>query len=207
MPSRTNELLREAEALSANGSSISRAERKFDGPDEAAAYFEGLKARLGDLTNWNLNSGLSTYELFDENGKPSADTLLKRGRFVRIKLRATGKSDWVRIEEILESTDEMVVTVRPTFDPTGDPPDRSSVAHFFSAKATNNFCVRTDDRFVRMYVIGLNENTNTDDAEGMVEAARNAAIANLGYYLGIQKAEWTKFCESFLSDDGQGQAK
>jgi hypothetical protein len=51
-----------------------------------------------------------------------------------------------------------------------------------------------------MYVIGLNEITNTEKTGGLLESARNLATANLGHYLGVQKAAWTKFCENFLNN-------
>jgi hypothetical protein len=50
-----------------------------------------------------------------------------------------------------------------------------------------------------LYVIGLNERLNSGHTSGMIETVRNTAVANIGYYLGIQKAEWKKFCESFFA--------
>ena len=36
------------------------------------------------------------------------------------------------------------------------------------------------------------------ESSNPIEAARNIATANLGYYLGIQKAMWKDFCKNFL---------
>ena len=96
----------------------------------------------------------------------------------------------------------MVVTVRPTYDPTDAPVDKSVVSHFFADSATNNFCTLLRGNTVGAYVIGIGERQNTSDTSGMLESVRNAAVANIGPYLGIQSAEWTKFCNSLLADDG-----
>jgi hypothetical protein len=122
-------------------------------------------------------------------------------------LPATGKSDWVRVEEIYDRPDELTITVRPTYDPTGDPPQTGKVSHFFSSRTTNNFCAFRREATVYLYVIGLNEKLNEDHDSGVVEKVRNALVGNIGYYLGIQKAEWTKFCTSFLSDDEELAAR
>jgi hypothetical protein len=46
----------------------------------------------------------------------------------------------------------------------------------------------------------LNEKTNADETEGVIETARNFATANLGRYLGIQKTQWKTFCENFIEN-------
>jgi len=200
MPDRTRELLKLTESLPEDEFSINYATREFTSDADADTYFDGLKARIADLSHWNDKSGLSTYELFDGNGNPIADTRIKIAQFIKITLSGSGKSDWVRVRDIAVSQDELVISVQPTYDPTEIPPQTGKISHFFSADATNNFCAFCEDTVVSMYVIGLNERQNTGHASGMIEAARNAAVANVGYYLGIQKAEWTKFCKHFLSD-------
>jgi hypothetical protein len=193
-------LLRQAETLPEDESSVSSAEREFKTERSAAKFFLDLKPSLLNLRNWNENSGLSVYEHFDRGGRKTADDRpIEEGDFVRITLRGSGKSDWVRVEKILSGADEMIVTVRPSYDPTDDPPRRGETSHFFHAGAVNNFCAYHEGKNVGMYVIGLNEKPNSDATSGAIETARNTLVANLGYYLGVQKAEWTKFCESFLN--------
>jgi hypothetical protein len=204
MQFRTEELLQRTESLPADEFSINHGERMFQTEAEADGFFTELKAKMLDFNAWNDKSGLSTFEQCDDNGKPD-DQHLRQGSFVRINLPGTGKSDWVRIEEIQNTDNELVVTVRPTYDPTGDPPQTGKVSHFFSSKTTNNFCTYRNGKTVYIYVIGLNEQLNDDHASGLIEKARNALVGNLGYYLGVQKAEWTKFCNSFLYD-GEEQA-
>jgi hypothetical protein len=199
MALRTRELLEEGESLPKDHFSVNYGEREFTNEQEAAAFLDDLKQRLVDITKWNEHAGLSSYELFDQNGVPIGRPIVA-GLFMRITLMASGKPDWVKVENVFESPDEIVITVKPTYDPTENPPQTGKTSHFFSAAATNNFCACRERNRVSLYVIGLNETLNSGHTSGLIETARNTMVANLGYYLGVQKAEWTKFCESFLSD-------
>ena len=203
---RTRELLREGESLPEDHFSVNYGGREFTTEQEAAAYLVDLKKRLIDIKKWNQHAGLSTYELIDQNGVP-VERPIAPGLFMRITLTASGKPDWVKVENVFESPDEMVITVKPTYDPTEDPPQTGKTSHFFTAAATNNFCAFREGNKVSLYVIGLNETLNSGHTSGLVETARNTMVANLGYYLGIQKAEWTKFCKSFLSDGTEQAAR
>jgi hypothetical protein len=196
---RTRELLEEGKSLPKDHFSVNCAKREFENERDAAVFLNDLKKGLVDIKKWNQHGGLSSYELFDQNGVP-VERPISRGLFIRIKLTASGKPDWVKVEDIFESPDEIVITVKPTYDPTVDPPQTGKISHFFSADATNNFCAFREVNKVSLYVIGLNETLNSGHTSGLIETARNTMVANLGYYLGVQKAEWTKFCESFLSD-------
>lgn len=194
--------MQRTESLPADEYSINNGEREFADEAEAESFFTDLEVKMLDFNVWNDKSGLSTFQQCDEHGQPT-DQKLRKDAFVRIDLPGTGKSDWVRIEDIFQSDNELVVTVRPTYDPTGDPPQTGKVSHFFSSQTTNNFCAFRNGKVIYMYVIGLNEKLNDDHASGLIEKARNALVGNLGYYLGVQKAEWTKFCNSFLYDGGE----
>ena len=180
-----------------NTSSVSSAKRNFTDEEQARSVFLEVKEKLLNLDNWNKNSGLSSFEIFDENGDVQADKTIRPGGFERITLPGTGKNDWVRVIDIYNDENETVITVKPTYDPTDGNPDKKSVSHFFTDEATNNFCLQKDDKSVTMYVIGLNEKQNSGETDSMVETVRNVAVANLGSYLGIQKSEWTTFCENF----------
>jgi hypothetical protein len=200
MPKRIEEILKQFEHVPEDERSINFAEREFADDGAARQYFAELRERFTEMASWNKYSGLSSYEIFDENGEPTPDQRVRVGLFLKISLAGSGKADWVRIEEIYEATGELIVTVRPAYDPTADDVRRDTTSHFFSSDATNNFCAVRDDRFVRVYVIGLNEKLNSDETAGIVETVRNTAVANLGSYLGVQSSEWTKFCNSFLSE-------
>jgi hypothetical protein len=200
MPKRTDEILKLAELGPEDERSINFAEREFEDDSTARQYFAELRKRFVEIARWNACAGLSSYELFDENGESTTDQRIRVGLFLKIALTGSGKADWVRIEEVYEAIEELIVTVRPTYDPTSDQVRTDTTSHFFTSDATNNFCAVRDDRFVRVYVIGLNEKANLGETDGVIETVRNAAVANVGSYLGVQTGEWTKFCNSFLSE-------
>ena len=207
MALRTRELLKQTESLPEDEFSVNCAEREFADSQSASDYFNELKQRFVDLSHWNENSGLSSYELFDRDGQPVSDQRIKPGLFLRITLTGSGKSDWVGVEDVYASPEELVITVSPIYDPTEKPQQTGTISHFFTAGATNNFCALHEGNKVSVCVIGLNERLNSGHTSGLIETVRNAAVANFGYYLGIQKAEWKKFCNSLLTDEADHARK
>lgn len=179
-------------------SSIACATRKFSGEPEARKIFGELKEKLFRVERWNADSGLSSFELFDESGKRAAEKTAKVGDFIRLTLTGSGKSDWVKIINVSETEDETILTVQPSYNPTETEPNRTVTSHFFTTESTNNFCLQIKGDTLNVYVIGLDEKSNTEATNNFVEAARNVVTANVGHYLGIQKGEWTTFCENFL---------
>lgn len=202
MNSKFQDLLKQAEtqarATTPQQSSVTCSERSFSNDDEAGVFFERLKQKLLRIKDWNEKSGLSGYKLFDAKGNLSHRKQAIVGDFIRIALHGSGKYDWVKILDIFDAPDEIVLTVKPTFNPTEEHTDKSVTSHFFTSDATNNFCVERRGRAINFCVIGLSEKTNTKETDGFIEAARNFATANIGSYFGIQKSEWKTFTESFL---------
>lgn len=199
MTSRTVEkILRQAESSLAKDTSVCGAEREFDSETACKSAFEDAGRRLLDVDEWRKSSTPTSYALFDESGREISSRPIATGDFIRISVYGTGKYDWVRVDSIERPSDEIVLTVTASFDPTEQPPQKEVISHFFRPEATNNFCLRRTGRKLEMYVIGLGEHTNTEFADGIVEAARNVATANLGYYLGLQKSMWKEFCARFI---------
>lgn len=195
---KTDELLNEAK-LNTNQSSISSAGKGFETEEKAKQILPWLKSKLLNITEWNANALMSSYELFDEKGKFVEDGKIYVGSFIRIKLKASGKYDWVRVIDSFDAPDEFVLSVKPTFDPTEIVPDKSVVSHFFTDESTNNFCLLKKDKSIMFYVIGLSEKMNTNETEDAFETARNVAV-NTATYFGMQNAEWEKFCQHFIDD-------
>jgi hypothetical protein len=198
MKFKTDELL-ERSRLDENHSSFSSAEKTFDDEREAAKVFSILKTQLFDVNEWNSHAMLSSFELFNENGRALQTQKLADGVFMRISLKGAMKYDWVRIIDIYDEANEFIITVKPTFDPTDEKADKSVVSHFFTDESTNNFCLVRRTYMVTLCVIGLNEKMNSEETSGALETARNAAV-NLGSYLGVQRGEWEKFCHHFIDD-------
>ena len=202
MPFETERLIEERKTQPDDESSLNCEVCEFEDVEAARTAFEAVKKRLRDVNEWNSRAGLSSYELFDATGASLNSHTLQEGQFVKIALTGAGKSDWVRIKKVHETDNELVITVKPTYDPTDSPQQTGETSHFFTAEATNNFCAFCDGQKVAVYVIGLNEKLNSGHTSGIIETARNALVANLGHYLGVQKAEWNKFCDAML--DGLG---
>lgn len=201
MNSKIQELLELAELQAEKTpqeSSVTCASRNFSDDSEAENFFGKLKQKLFRIIDWNAKSGLTGYELFDENGSVSHRKQAVIGDFIRLTLHGSGKCDWIKIINIHDAPDEIILTVKPFFDPTSEQTDESVTSHFFTSEATNNFCIERKGKTINFRVIGLNEKTNTEETKSVIETIRNVATANIGSYFGIQKAEWQKLSESFL---------
>jgi hypothetical protein len=187
----------QAESSTAEVSSVSKARRNCLTQTEAENIFQQLTRKLFHIRQWNAESNISRFALFDENGCAKTENIAAIGDFVRITLPGSGKDDWVKIVEIYKTADEIVLTIQPSHNPT-DEANESTTSHFFTADSTNNFCLQKQGSTIKFYVIGLGEKSNTEDTSGIVETVRNVAAANIGHFLGIQKAQWQNFCDNFI---------
>ena len=187
----------QAESSTAEVSSVSSATRNCSTRTEAESVFQRLIQKLFQIEQWNSESDLSSFALFDENGCAKTEKIAVVRDFVRITLPGSGKDDWVKIVEIFEAADEIVLTVQPSHNPT-DEENESTTSHFFTADSTNNFCLQKNGLKLNFYVIGLGEKSNTEDTSGIIETVRNFATANIGHFLGVQKAQWQHFCDNFV---------
>lgn len=186
----------QAESDSPEQSSTASAERRFADVEEAATAFDRLREKLLHVRRWSENSGVNNYTLFDENGTDLGDSAARINDFICISLPGTGKNDWVKIIDFYQSDAEAVLTVQPSHNPTEK--NKNVTSHFFTAEATNNFCLERKGETVNFYVVGLNEKSNTADTKNLLESARNFVTANIGSLTGFQLAEWKTFCERFL---------
>lgn len=194
-------LLKAANSAPGNDASVNVATRRFADEEEASVFFREASSRLLRIEDWRKRSSLTTYDLFNDAGETVNEEPIGAGKYIRISLHGGGKYDWVRVMSVTDDPDEFVVTVKTSHDPTENPPDPNVISHFFGPEASNNFCFQRNDKAVAFYVIGLNERTNTGFADSLIESARNAAIANVGYYTGIQDKVWKEFASNFLKTD------
>jgi hypothetical protein len=207
MKGRLKELYEQANSSDKHDTSINGARRDCAAEAEAREDFLKFERKLFEISQWNSESALTSYTHFSAAGDELENRPLAEQDFIRISLTASGKYDWIKVIRIYRGADEIVLTVKPSFDPTEKAADKESTSHFFTNEATNNFCLQRDEKSILFYVIGLHEKTNLGETENALETARNAAVANLGYYLGIQKAEWKTFCRNFLEIDEDGKGK
>jgi hypothetical protein len=198
MSSEIEQLLKLANSTDVPTTSVNSARRNLASEAEARSFFDTVCGNLLDIEQWSENSTPSEYALFDQTGAEIHGRPISEGDFIRISIHGSGKYDWVLVLRILRTEDEMVITVRPSRDPTASADQSGTISHFFHEEARNNFCVQLDDRVVSIYVIGIDERQNVSETGGLVESVRNAAAANLSYFLGIQKGVWNEFCANFL---------
>lgn len=193
---------RQTESPTPEASSVASATRNFSSEAEAEQAFSHLREQLFRIEGWNKESEISSFALFDQNGNSQSEKLAAVGDFIKITLPGSGKDDWVKIIEIHETADEIVLSVQPSENPT-DKGSEQTTSHFFTADSTNNFCLQRINTKLNFYVVGLNEKSNTEETGGVLETVRNVAAANAGHYLGIQKAQWKTFCENFIAAEKQ----
>jgi hypothetical protein len=179
-------------------SSTTYASRAFPKTRDADDFFNKLSREFFRVREWNEKSTLTRFELFDEKGDICERQTAVVGDFIRLSMAGTGKADWVKVIEIIDEADEAILTIKPSYDPTENEPDKNTISHFFTSDSTNSFCLEKSNAIVSFYVIGLSEKTNTDETGNLIEKARNAAVSKVGPYFGIQKGEWKTFCANFL---------
>ena len=191
---------RQEESSDRDASSVASATRVYATETEAREQFSYFREKLFNILEWNECSPISSFELFDESGVSQPEKPAALGDFIKITLPGSGKDDWVKITAIDETSNEIILTVQPSHNPT-DPENEKNTSHFFTGDSTNNFCLQKTNGKLAFYVIGLNEKSNTEETDNVFETARNFATANLGRYLGIQKTQWKAFCENFLENE------
>ena len=203
MPSsnKIEELIEAANSSTEGDTSLNVAKRIFGDAGKCDAFFAKTCSDLVTITEWNRNSSATNYKLFDEAGTDIDSSPIAVGRFIRIGLYGSGKYDWVRVVEIFDELNEFVLKVKPSHDPTQDPVDPTLISHFFGPEAENNFCVQRNGKTVAFYVIGLSEKQNSKFTDSLIESARNVAVANVGYYSGLQKSVWKQFASNFVATE------
>ena len=200
MAGKTENLLAQANAANAEASSVNGAARFFPTEAEAVEVFQKLKRRLFAVEKWNAESEITRFGLFDADGSAQPEKNAAVGDYIKTVLPGSGKDDWVKIIEIFDAPNEIVLTVQPSPNPTGDA-QASATSHFFIADSTNNFCLQLIGAKIKFSVIGINERTNIKDTNGIVESVRNLATANIGSYFGIQNTQWQTFCDNFIGSE------
>lgn len=197
MNGKIENLLKRANETNAPDSSVTSSTRVFMTEAEAESVFYRLKEKLFCIEQWNVESAITSFTLYDSAGAAQPNKIAAVGDFIKAVLPGSGKDDWVQIAEITDTPDEIVLTVQPSRDPT-DQSGAATVSHFFAADSTNNFCLQKKGSKINFYVIGLDEKSNIEDTSGVVESVRNYATANIGYFFGIQKTQWQTFCDNFI---------
>jgi hypothetical protein len=172
---------------------------EFAHEQEARKFFEVAKQRLLAVNHWQELAGAATaaFQLTDENGS-NVDRSPEKNDHFKIDVPGPGSvtgegHDWVKVEDVVETTDTVAIMVRPATNPTNN---REDIAHFFKEEATSSFMVRKKGNKVIAGVYGRNEQPNTG-ADKLVDKIRNTAIA-AGAISGFSKLQWKQLVEGIV---------
>jgi len=169
--------------------------KSFNTMQEAHSFFERLKKRLCDISEWQHYAGALTasFKLCDENGD-EVNRAPQEGDHFKIDIPGPGPVtgdgfDWVQIQKVEEENTEqeesLSIIVHPATNPNNN---RQDIAHFFSEEATSCFMAKRVGTTVTMGVYGRNETPNVD-AEKVIDKARNTAVAG-GAIATFSKIQW-----------------
>jgi hypothetical protein len=134
-----------------------------------------------DLTKGNL----SRFQLTDGEGK-EASGYARRGWHFRIDLPAPGTDagrgfDWVKVEEIIESTSEETESIGLRVKPTSDPGSESEeTAHFYSSLSTSTFTI-------------------TREGKKVTDQLRNVLVGAAGM-VAFSKIQWKLLADALLGN-------
>ena len=144
--------------------------------------------------------------MFDKNGDISERQTAVVGDVIRLSKLGSGRTDWVKIIEIIDEPGEAILTVKPSYDPTEKGPKGETNSYFFASDSTNSFCLEKTDAIVSFYVIGRSEGANPNKTGTFIQKARKLAVSKVAAYFEIQKGEWKTFCANFLRlTDGENR--
>jgi hypothetical protein len=182
-------------------------EEKVTFQDEAAAgeFYQRVKSRLLDINHWGDISGAlsADFRLTDSGGHDVSRTP-QEGDYFRIDIPAPGIQtgegyDWVRIEQIIESAEGVDECVSIRVRPTSSPLNRNNdVAHFYTDAATSNFIVKRKGTEVTAGVYGRNEKPNIEEANSLLDKARNAIVGTGGVTL-FSQMQWKALVNGLIS--------
>lgn len=173
----------------------------FETGEEARAHFETVKSRLYLVNSWYSVCGgkFSKFRLCSPEGNDKKDCP-KQGDTIQIFTGTENEDgdgkDWVRIEKIIDDTEELSFTVRPCSAPTND---SDKTAHFYEDDATNTFSVKLKDKSVVTSIRGRNEKINTD-SDTLLNTIRNTAVALGGIIFG-SKAQWEALADGLIKTE------
>lgn len=168
---------------------------EFENAVEAKSFYKLARQRLCDINGWNEVATLpsATFQLSDRSGaalsRPARENDLVRIDIPGPGLPSSKGYDWVRVERIEEEKDQhtqrIILTLRPTTDPTNSNPD---IAHFFKSLATSTFLVEQKHNVVSAQYAGRNELINTDNTR-MADNIRNFLVG-LSAKMGASSPQW-----------------
>jgi hypothetical protein len=129
------------------GSSNTESEQHLSSEEKAKEFYEVVRARLLHVNRWQDHAGpaSASFQLLDKTGK-EADRIVQAGDYFQITVPGPGPvagdgKDFVQVEAISDTENEVAIKVRPAPSPLNNQED---VAHFFKEEATSSFVVKRE---------------------------------------------------------------
>lgn len=170
--------------------------KKFDDEEAAINIYKQQKEKLLDIDYWTSLSDIENLEFshYDGNGE-KVRRKCKIGDFVKVVLPGPLPEYWVRIENITEEAEKVVVVLKPSYDPTKRPVEKEVTAHFFDRDTLNIITFERDRDKLSAEVRGIAAVVNNQGTEAGDKEIVNTTVA-LGGWLGMQKRQWESFTKS-----------
>ena len=185
-----------------------RSESVLHSQKVAILFYQLVKLRLADISNWHLVCGTSatTFQLTFPDGSPCFR--LEVGNLIKIDIPGPGTGagegyDWVRIERIEDNgisgmEEWMGFTVRPCPSPFNP---EAGTAHFFSDQASSTFIVGRDQDIVWAEMHGRNELPNTK-LDGVFDSLRNTMVG-WSAKVGLAYPQWKLLTDGLVRPNYQ----
>ena len=161
---------------------------------EAKVFYETVKNRLLNISNWHHLAGIisAKFQLINSSGE-EVDRQVEKGDYFKINIPGPGSSegdgyDWVGVEEIKEVIEKDVqsvaLRVRPVSNPFGE---KKEIAHFYSDEATSSFIITRQGKKLTAWIIDRNIKPN-DDAGSLTDKIRDivVGVGAMGLFSKIQ---------------------
>ncbi|HYC29128.1 MAG TPA: hypothetical protein VEB42_09930 [Chitinophagaceae bacterium] len=178
----------------------------LDTQEDAKRFFETVKNRLQNVNRWHEIAGelSAQFQLVDSSGQ-EVNRTVQKGDYFRIDVPGPGSKsgegyDWVRVEEIEDSSGQdsetFGIRVRPAEDPQNN---KNDVAHFYSPESSSSFTVRRADTRVTAGVYDRNTKPN-DEPDSVIDKIRDAVVGFLGV-LSFSKIQWKALVKGLVKRD------
>ena len=171
--------------------------------ERARARFQKARARLENVNEWKNYAGdiSATFQLIDKDQK-TVKRKPEKGDYFKIDIPGPGSKagdgyDWVRIEEIVNTSEPHVEAfgfrVRPASNPHNED---AQPAHFYSEESTSSFIVERQGSKITASVHDRNTKPNTD-AERPLDKIRDVVVGAAGA-LTFSKVQWQKLTDGLV---------
>lgn len=186
------------------GKSISVEESiEFESTAAAKDFFRVVKNRLLEINNWENLAGFgsASFQLVNSSGQ-EVDRPVQQGDFFKIDIPGPGPItgdgyDWVKVEELSETSDGEIenigICVRPTLNPLDF---REDIAHFYSSGSSSSFTATRECNKITVGIYDRNVEPNKS-AETLIDKVRDAVVSAAAA-TAFSRIQWKRLAKGIL---------